>query len=135
MPYTGLFSISTAKISSDNVIACDGVNALYGPFSISTNLSTSCCIRKEWVSMPYTGLFQFLPGWKENWGSCSDIVSMPYTGLFQFLRWHRTGWAWDNNVSMPYTGLFQFLRCNNCWLARKLHKCVNALYGPFSIST
>ena len=35
---------------------------------------------------------------------------------------------------MPYTGLFQFLPMIFT-KKRRLSRCINALYGPFSIST
>ena len=111
------------------------------------------------VSMPYTGLFQFLRiskyGLMETWRS----VSMPYTGLFQFLLWVCGTIRSTPPVSMPYTGLFQFLLCSSTLDSGSLRMCqcpiraffnfykqilrpgsnhragVNALYGPFSIST
>ena len=63
------------------------------------------------VSMPYTGLFQFLQTVNDYVNKYVLPVSMPYTGLFQFLRKEVPGERrYCFRVSMPYTGLFQFLR-------------------------
>ena len=127
------FFISTAqKGSSKRHIPC--VNALWRAFFISTTVCNILIPAYYFVSMPYDGLFSFLPGrnmqgwslttgvnalwraffistYKQTWNcSYKKWVSMPYDGLFSFLHYYHDHFcSLQHSVSMPYDGLFSFL--------------------------
>ena len=128
------FFISTRIMSITLPVWAACVNALWRAFFISTRKIPDAFIVWRWVSMPYDGLFSFLPGglsdkekkvlegvnalWRAFFISTQRAVveknarkvSMPYDGLFSFLlleRGHPVP-LHGKGCQCPMTGFFHF---------------------------
>ena len=107
------------------------VNALWRAFFISTREMMMSPHRGFMVSMPYDGLFSFLPRSCAPTGKSESSVSMPYDGLFSFLRRKSDVWNGRKGVSMPYDGLFSFLRSAHFLYPQFLASCQCPMTGFF----
>ena len=133
MPYTGLFQFLRAILEPDTACRLRGVNALYGPFSISTPGRRIRPFQGR-VSMPYTGFFQFLL-YEYRRARVSALCQCPIRAFFNFYQdVPKMRRFWRDRCQCPIRAFFNFYGYDTkIWSLCK--GGVNALYGPFSIST
>ncbi len=103
------FFISTEKLRTHREVRKFGVNALWRAFFISTAKKRCVKRTKRGVNALWRAFFiSTIRPFPISAISC--VVSMPYDGLFSFLPKSVGAWERIRRVSMPYDGLFSFLQ-------------------------